>query len=498
MATQIKLPPLGENIDSAGVLSILVNEGDVVAKDQDLLEVETDKATMPIPSPQAGKIVKVLVAEGDSVPVGGPIFEIESTNGAAEAKAPVDKPKDSKPAAKKPAAGDDAEDAEDVADTVTDQQEEPAPKKAKEASGKTPPPPPEPVPVLVEGDEDGEADEPEGEDADAPAPAKAPAKSPAKKAPAAKAAPTEDVPGDGRSASAAGPAVRRLARELGVELRRVRPSGEGGRITEDDVRNFVRRSQAEADATAIKGVTPPGSPDSDAHGGVRREKMSRMRQAIARNMLASYTTIPQLTNFDDVDLTELEALRQDSTQDYSAKGIKLTTMPFLVKACAVALKHHPIVNASVGEDGAEIVYKEYVNIGIAVDTDRGLIVPVLRDVDRKNIPQIAAEMVKIAETARAGGTSLDDLRGGTFTISNLGAIGGTYSTPIINPPEAAILLAGRSRILPQWIDDQWEPRLMLPLSLTYDHRIVDGAAAARFLNDVKGYLANPGRLLLAP
>jgi pyruvate dehydrogenase E2 component (dihydrolipoamide acetyltransferase) len=285
---------------------------------------------------------------------------------------------------------------------------------------------------------------------------------------------------------------------LGVELRRVRPTGDGGRITEDDVRNYVRKSQAEAEAKAIKGVTPPGSPDTDDHGGVRIEKMSRMRQAIARNMVASYTTIPQLTNFDDVDLTELEQLRQDSAKDYSTRGIKLTTMPFLVKACAVALKHHPIVNASVGENGDEIVYKEYVNVGIAVDTLRGLMVPVLRDADRKNIPQIAAELAEMAEAARSGKTKLEDLRGGTFTISNLGAIGGTYSTPIINPPEAAILLAGRSRTLPQWIDDEWQPRLMLPLSLTYDHRIVDGAAAARFLNDVKGYLANPGRLLLAP
>ncbi len=475
MATQIKLPSLGENIDSAGVLSILVSEGDMVAKDQDLLEVETDKATMPIPSPQAGKIVKVLVAEGDSVPIGGPIFEIEAANGEAKAKAPKDtKPA---PAKKEPVAEEPAADEEET----SAEPEPPKPKKAK-----TPPPPPEPTPVLVEPDD--ESDEP------APAFAKPAVK---KKMPA-KGGAAEEVPGDGHAVAAAGPSVRRLARELGVELRRVRPSGEGGRITEEDVRNYVRKSQAQADATAIKGVTPPGTPDSDSYGGVRREKMSRMRQAIARNMTASYTTIPQLTNFDDVDLTELEQLRQDSAKDYSTRGIKLTTMPFLVKACAVALKHHPIVNASVSEAAEEIIYKEYVNIGIAVDTERGLMVPVLRDADRKNIPQIAAEMVKMAEAARGGGVNLEDLRGGTFTISNLGAIGGTYSTPIINPPEAAILLAGRSRILPQFIDDQWEPRLMLPLSLTYDHRIVDGAAAARFLNDVKGYLANPGRLLLAP
>jgi pyruvate dehydrogenase E2 component (dihydrolipoamide acetyltransferase) len=497
MATQIKLPSLGENIDSAGVLSILVSEGDDVAKDQDLLEVETDKATMPIPSPSAGKIVKVLVSEGDNVPVGGAIFEIEAANGAAKATTA----KSDKPAkAKKPADDEEDASAEKVTDKVAKQQEEPEedaddaePEPPKPKKAKSPPPPPEPTPVIVESDDDDAS----GEDADVE---EAPvAKAPAKKSKAKKQASAgDDVPGDGQAAAAAGPTVRRLARELGVELRRVRPTGEGGRVTEDDVRNYVRRSQTEAEAKAIKGVTPPGSPDTDAYGGVRREKMSRMRQTIARNMTASYTTIPQLTNFDDVDVTELEDLRQDSQRDYSAQGIKLTTMPFLVKACAVALKHHPIVNASVGEDGAEIVYKEYVNIGIAVDTDRGLMVPVLRDADRKNIPQIARDLVKMAEAARGGTLAVDDMRGGTFTISNLGAIGGVYSTPIINPPEAAILLAGRTRTLPQWIEDEWQPRLMMPLSLTYDHRIVDGAAAARFLNDVKGYLANPGRLLLAP
>jgi pyruvate/2-oxoglutarate dehydrogenase complex dihydrolipoamide acyltransferase (E2) component len=235
----------------------------------------------------------------------------------------------------------------------------------------------------------------------------------------------------------------------------------------------------------------------------RREKMSRMRQTIARNMLQSYSTIPQLTNFDDVDTTELERIRKDSKDDYAASGIKLTAMPFLVKALASALKQHPIVNASIDEAANEIVYKEYVNIGIAVDTEKGLVVPVLRDADRKNIPQIAREIAALAESVRSGSFGVDDLRGGTFTISNLGAIGGTYSTPIINPPEVAILLAGRSRILPQWIKKEngggeFQPRLMMPLSLTYDHRIVDGGAAARFLNEVKGYLANPGRLLLAP
>ena len=493
MSTQIKLPSLGEHIDSAGVLSILVKEGDVVAKDQDLLEIETDKATMPIPSPSAGKIAKVLVGEGDTISIGQAIFEIEADGKEPKAKAKDGQPAPAKAAPKKDAANEEEADEEAAEQEVPD--EEPKPKKAAadKAKSKTPPPPPEEPPVIVESDSDADKDK----GADKPSGGKA-SNAPKKKTAAKTGAATDDTPGDGHASAAAGPAVRRLARELGVELRRVRPSGEGGRITEEDVRNHVRKSQVEAEAKVITGVTPPGKADSDSFGGTRREKMSRLRQTIAKNMVASYTTIPQLTNFDDVDLTELEHLRQDSQNDYSTRGVKLTTMPFLIKACAVALKHHPIVNASVGEEGDEIVYKEYVNIGVAVDTERGLVVPVLRDADRKNIPQIAAELAQLAETSREGKLTLDDFQGGTFTISNLGSIGGTYSTPIINPPQVAILLAGRSRMLPQWIDEEWQPRLMLPLSITYDHRVVDGAAAARFLNDVKGYLANPGRLLLAP
>ena len=446
MATQITLPHLGENIESGDVLSILVSEGDTIAKEQDLIEIETDKATMPVPSPQAGKVVKVLVSEGDTIAVGAAILEIELVEAAATvpAKAPAPRPAPAASKVKTP----------------------PAP--AAEAAS--------PVPDVVEPER---------------------GKAAARKA-APKSKPEAEATGDEHSASAAGPAVRRLARELGVNLRRVRPSSSSGRITEDDVRAHVRTSNERASSAAPPGVTPPGKLDTDSFGSVRREKMSRLRQTIARNMLQSYTTIPQLTNFDDVDVTELERIRKDSKDDYASQGVKLTSMPFLIKAVASALKHHPVVNSSIGEEANETIYKEYVNIGIAVDTDKGLIVPVLRDADRKNIPQIARELAKIADAARSGSFTVDDLRGGTFTISNLGAVGGTYSTPIINPPEVAILLAGRSRTMPQYINGELKPRLMMPLSLTYDHRIVDGAAAARFLNEVKGFLANPGRLLLAP
>jgi pyruvate dehydrogenase E2 component (dihydrolipoamide acetyltransferase) len=487
MATQIKLPNLGENIESGDVLSILVSEGDTVTENQDLLEVETDKATMPIPSPNAGKITKILVSEGDTISVGAPIMEIEAAEGAAKAAskpAPSPKKETAKPASKSKKPEPEEQEVEEQA------------KEADVEAGDIPPDESEPPQPDTDEGEESEADEPK----------KSPPKKSARAATATKTkkptAATDgdgDVPGDGHASAAAGPAVRRLARQLGVELRRVRPTGAGGRITAEDVRAHVRETNEQVAATMPRGVTPPGSPDTDEYGGVRIEKMSRMRQTIARNMVESYTTIPQLTNFDDADVTELEDMRQQSMEDYGDRGIKLTALPFLIKAVASSLKRHPMLNASVDMDEHHIIYKEYVNIGIAVDTERGLVVPVMRDADRKSISQIATELDDLATTVREGKFDLEILRGGTFTISNLGSVGGTYSTPLINPPQVAILLSGRSRMMPQIIDgESVEPRLMMPLSITYDHRLVDGAAAARFLNEVKSYLTAPGRLLLAP
>jgi pyruvate/2-oxoglutarate dehydrogenase complex dihydrolipoamide acyltransferase (E2) component len=226
--------------------------------------------------------------------------------------------------------------------------------------------------------------------------------------------------------------------------------------------------------------------------------MPKIRKTIAKKMHESWTTCPRVTNFDDADVTQLEGIRQSSKQDYAAEGIKLTTMPFLIKAIAMALKLHPVINASIDMEQGQIIYKDYVNIGIAVDTERGLVVPSLRDADKLSIPQIARELGTMAENVRNNNFSIDDLRGGTFTISNLGAIGGTYSTPIINTPETAIILVGRSRKMPVVIEnDEVVVRLMMPLSISYDHRLIDGGAAARFLNEVIGYLEAPSRLLLA-
>jgi pyruvate dehydrogenase E2 component (dihydrolipoamide acetyltransferase) len=483
MATQIKLPNLGENVESGDVLSILVREGDTVEANQDLLELETDKATMPIPSPQAGKITKVLVSEGDTVTVGAPLMEIEAPDGAEKASTKKSDPPKQEAA------------------RATPKPKEPTPEEAEERAkeadveaGDIPPNeprPPQPKPRRAKA---------EPEDAAEPEPKRAFAatKTKPQKAPASDEE-SDDLPGDGRASAAAGPAVRRLARQLGVDLRRVRPSGVGGRITAEDVRAHVRETNEQVAATLPRGVTPPGSPDTDEYGGVRVERMSRLRQTIARNMVESYTKIPQLTNFDDADVTELEDMREQSKADYADRGIKLTSLPFLIKAVASSLRRHPMLNASVDMEEHLIVYKEYVNIGIAVDTERGLVVPVMRDADRKSIAQIATELDEMATTVREGKFDLELLRGGTFTISNLGSVGGTYSTPLINPPQVAILLSGRSRVMPQIVDGEAvEPRLMMPLSITYDHRLVDGAAAARFLNEVKSLLAAPGRLLLAP
>jgi pyruvate dehydrogenase E2 component (dihydrolipoamide acetyltransferase) len=477
MPTQIKLPNLGENIESGDVLTIFVSEGDVVKANQDLLEVETDKATMPIPAPQAGKITKIHVGEGDTVEVGSAIMEIEASGEPAKASSSKPSPaKEEKATAPKAKHPEPKEEVTEEADADDDGLEEgrsapkDAPKKLKRH-------------------------EPEEEDAPTARPVATKAKA---KTPAPADDTYEDVPGDGHASAAAGPAVRRLARQLGVDLRRVRPTGAGGRVTVEDVRAHVRETNEQVAATMPKGVTPPGSPNTDDFGGVRIEKMSRMRQTIARNMVESYTTIPQLTNFDDADVTELEDMREQSKADYADRGIKLTAMAFVIKAIAASLKRHPTLNASVDMETNTIIYKEYVNIGIAVDTDRGLIVPVLRDADRKSISQIASELDELASTVREGKFDLEIMKGGTFTISNMGAVGGTYSTPIINPPQVAIMLVGRTRPVPQIVDDTVVARLMMPLSITYDHRLVDGAAAARFTNEVKGFLAAPGRLLLAP
>ena len=243
-------------------------------------------------------------------------------------------------------------------------------------------------------------------------------------------------------------------------------------------------------------AVPPGELGEDSYGPVRRERMSKIRRTIAARMVKSAGTIPHVTNFDDADVTELERMRKTIPPAYLGPTVKLTALPFAMKAVALALRQHPLVNASLDEEKQEIIYKQYINVGVAVDTPRGLIVPVVRNVDQMGILQIARELTLLAARARSAEFGVDELRGGTFTISNMGAVGGTYSTPIINHPEVAILLLGRSHWRLSVFEGRIEGRLMMPLSLSYDHRVVDGAVASRFLNDVIDFLQSPGKLLL--
>jgi pyruvate dehydrogenase E2 component (dihydrolipoamide acetyltransferase) len=481
----VKLPDLGENIESADVVSVLVKEGDVIKREQDVIEIETEKAVMAVPSDGAGKVTKIHVARGQTIKPGQVILSLEaSAAGAAEPAKSAAPAKESAASPKAPTAAKPATSAKPQSPAKPKPAKQPA--QARAAQTKTAPTEPQ-----TSHEENGRHAPPPS-DRSLPAAAAPPTSEP-------ESAPEpESEDGHPAAVSPAGPAVRRLARELGVDLARVDGTGPGGRITRDDVVNAVRH----ANVIAAKSGAAPGAAveeERDDYGPIRRETMTKIRKTIAANMVRSAFTIPHLTNFDDADITELERLRKESALAYAESGIKLTQLAFVLKAIALALKQHPTLNASVDLEAAEITYKHYVNLGVAVDTDRGLIVPVLRNADTLSIPQIAQGIQTLADKVRAGHQTLDDLRGGTFTISNLGAVGGQYSTPIINYPEVAILLVGRSRKMPVvTLEDKVEPRLMMPLSLSYDHRLVDGASASRFLNEVIGYLESPGRLLLAP
>lgn len=489
MAVEFKLPALGENIENGDVVNILVQEGQEIAANDGVLELETDKAVVEIQCPYAGRIQKILVRKGDTVKVGQTLLIVESDQ-PVEAAAEVAQPHAGQsatgsatatpqPAAAAPVVSAAAVSAADVGPAITAVQ-----------------PPVHSAPAAAGRAESSVASHQPTAVAEGPIPA--------------------------------GPAARRLARELGVDLTTVKGSGARGRITVEDVQRAAAAAAAAVSATPpsavapfavgssvgptsgvaavvapaapashIEPVIPPGELGRDAWGEVRRERMSKIRQTIAAQMVRSASTIPHVTNFDDADVTDLEALRKSVPPGYLGANIKLTAMPFVLKAVALALRRHPMLNASLDEENQQIIYKQYINIGVAVDTPRGLVVPAMRNVDRMSIPEIASALAVLAERARAAQFAIEELRGGTFTVSNLGAIGGAYSTPIINHPEVAILLLGRSRWMPVVREGRIEPRLMMPLSLSYDHRLVDGATAGRFLNEVIDYLQSPAKLLLA-
>ncbi|HXI73285.1 MAG TPA: 2-oxo acid dehydrogenase subunit E2 [Verrucomicrobiae bacterium] len=410
----VKLPKLGEGADSGVVVNIFVKEGDTVAKDQAILELENEKAVASIPSTGAGVVAKVHVKAGDRVGVGQMLITL--SGGGAAAPAPA-------AAAPKPA--------------------------AKKAAAKVAP---------VE-DEDESISEVEEEVSDA--------------------------------AVAASPSIRKMARELGINLGKIRGSESGGRIVIGDVRAYIQRlmKAAAKPAPAAVAAAAPAKPaavqiDFSQWGPVSKKPVTPLRKVIARRMSESWNTVARVTQFDDIDFTKLGELRKKYLAAYEAKGVKLTLTPFVLKAVADTLKKHSIFNSSLDEVANEIVLKEYIHLGIAVDTDQGLMVPVIRDVDKKSLFDLAKELESLAAKARDRKITADEMKGGTFTISNQGAIGGAHFTPIINLPEVAILGLGRGALKPVVREGKVEVRMMTPMALSYDHRVIDGGSAARFTVDL--------------
>jgi pyruvate dehydrogenase E2 component (dihydrolipoamide acetyltransferase) len=449
--TEFKIPELGENVASGDVTRVLVNVGDTIARDQPVVELETDKATIEVPSSVAGVVKEIKVKKGDKVKVGAVVLTVDapSDGGAAKAPAPA-----AAPAAPEPP-----------------QPAEAAPTPAATAAPAAGPGPPRVVPMPVRS-----------------APEAAPPVVPAK------------VEGERGPAAPASPAVRRLAREIGVDINSVQGSGAGGRITQEDVKEYARRILSSVGSAGAAGpVMARGGrplPDFQKWGEIDRQPWSNIRRATAEHLSYAWTTIPHVTQFDKADVGAMEELRKHFKEKVAKAGGNLTITAMLVRVLATAVKKFPQFNASIDTERGEIVYKKYVNVGVAVDTDRGLLVPVIREADTKNIMEIAVELQKLAEKAREKKLSLEEMSGGGITISNLGGIGGTYFTPIVNWPEVAILGVSRGTAEPVWKDGQWEPRQMLPLSLSYDHRVIDGADAMRFLRWVVEAIEQPFLLSL--
>lgn len=420
----VKLPQLAEGVESGTVVSILVAEGQEVKKDQAIMELETQKAVGSIPSPSSGIVTKIYVKQGVEVAVGQALIALESS-GAASAASP------------KPAQAPATTEAPPAKPTTPSQTQTATTAMAVESyhyESKSGAPPPAP------------------------------------------------------------PSVRKIAREVGIDLTRIKGSEAGGRINLGDLRDYVQRLQQIAFHSAAPAAQPaPASAPTPAPseaidfakwGPIRREKMSPLRRTVSRRMVESWTTIPKINQFADADITALLALRKKHTVAYEKKGAHLTLTSFLLLVLGRALKKHPRANASIDEAAHEIVYKDYCHIGVAVDTEGGLIVPTLRDVDRKNLFELSQELHALTEKTRQRKISLEELQGGTFTISNQGSIGGSHFTPIIYAPQVAILGVGQGQAKPVAIDGKIAIRTIVPLCLAYDHRVLDGADAVRFLKDV--------------
>ena len=540
----IVLPELGEGIDSATVVSLKVKPGDTVTAGQDLLDVETDKASVPVTSTEAGTIGDIKVKPGDKVSIGSVLLTFSGNGEAKPAPAPASAPKvEAKPAAPAPKpeapakaepvptapskiefklpnlgegidsatvvsvkvkSGDTIVVGQELLEVETDKASMPV---LSEVAGTV-----ESITVkagdkiAVGGDVAilmGSGVSREAKSSAVPEKAAAPiAKTPG--ADAARLASATPLANGKKDLTPAGPATRRLARELGVALLEIKASGRGGRVTLDDVKGFVRVERTAAKSggsgpisgSIVNAFALPPLPDFGKFGEVERKPVAKIRETIAKNLTVAWRTMPMVTQNDLADITDLEAGRKRIVETLPKGAPKITWTVLAVKACVAALKEFANFNASYDMNAGEVIYKKYYHIGIAVDTERGLVVPVIKDADKKSVRDIATEVQTLAEKARAGKLAIDEMRGGTFTITNLGGIGGTSFTPIVNYPEVAILGMCRSSMQAVVKDGAIVPRLMLPMSLTYDHRVVDGADGARFTSRLVQLFSDPMRLLM--
>ena len=432
---KVELPFLAEGIEGGDIVQILIHEGDQVTEGQSLVELETDKATIPVPTPIAGRVARLLVREGDHVKVGEALVELDDAQrGAQPAKVSES---EQPPKAPRP-----SQDVEAGHTKIVEQREPQADISAtapRETEQPKPESPPEPTPTST-----------------------------------ASAGPAIPAP----------PSVRRLARELGVDLTQVKGSEAGGRITAEDVKTFVRERTRRTGVASAAGGRAAGGVSTTMYGNERREPLQSLRRKIAANMTQAWTTIPHVHQFQDADITDLMVLHKRYAPEFKKRGATLTLTSLFLKASVHALKLYPQLNATLDLTGGEVVYKDYYNIGVAVDTPAGLIVPVVHDVDHKDLFQLSVELADLAERTRKREVKLEELRGATFTVSNMGGLGSGPFTPIINPPQVGILGVGKARMTPVYRDGQFVPRRVLQLCVAYDHRLVDGAVGARFTNEI--------------
>ena len=443
MPTELPLPELGEGITEADVIRILVREGEPISVGQPLVTIETEKATVDVPADSAGTVLAVLVANGQTILPGQPLVSIDTGTTAAAAARP--------------------------APEVTSMTSTPTP---------TPAAPPAPIEASIDVE---------------PAPTAAVATPPPALTPTATPTPTPTpTPVDGAPRAFAAPSVRRFAREIGVDVQRVPGSGPAGRIDVEDVKRFAReRSDMSPTPARPSASEQPALPDFSAFGPVEREPLSRFRRTVARNMSTAWSQIPHVTLFATADLTALEAMRRTYRDAASKAGGTLTLSALLVKLVATALQQHPRLNSSLDTTSDELVLKHYYHIGLAVETERGLAVSVLRDVDQKDIIQLAVELRGIADRLKENALTIEEMRGASFTISSLETLGVSHFTPIVNWPEVAILGIGRDHDLPSYEDEELHSRRRLALSLSFDHRVIDGADGARFLRSLVNAMHDP-------